>query len=129
WLANGWVDYFAPQLYWKIEPAAQSYPVLLRWWHEQNQMGRHVWPGNYTSRVGNGSNWPASEIVHQIEATRAQDNAGGNIHFSMKALMQNWGGMSDALRKGPYNQPALVPACPWLEKQGPSSPILNVRKG
>jgi len=31
WLANGWVDYFAPQLYWPIDPPDQSFPVLLRW--------------------------------------------------------------------------------------------------
>ena len=29
WLAEGWCDYLAPQLYWAIEPAKQSFPVLL----------------------------------------------------------------------------------------------------
>ena len=40
WLANGWVDYFAPQLYWAIDPPEQSFPVLLKWWAEQNAKGR-----------------------------------------------------------------------------------------
>jgi uncharacterized lipoprotein YddW (UPF0748 family) len=29
WLQQGWVDYLAPQLYWRIDPPAQSYPALL----------------------------------------------------------------------------------------------------
>src|SRR5262249_3700619 len=45
WLMNGWVDYLAPQLYWPIEPPDQSFPVLLKWWTEQNPKGRHVWAG------------------------------------------------------------------------------------
>jgi hypothetical protein len=26
WLKNGWVDYLAPQLYWRISPQKQSFP-------------------------------------------------------------------------------------------------------
>jgi hypothetical protein len=37
----------------------------------------------------------------------------GNIHFSMKALMHNTGGVADALA-GVYGERALVPASPWL---------------
>ncbi len=36
WLVKGWLDYLAPQLYWKIEKTQQSYPVLLNWWIKQN---------------------------------------------------------------------------------------------
>ena len=45
WLANGWLDYFAPQLYWAVEPPEQSFPALLNWWTQQNPKGRHLWPG------------------------------------------------------------------------------------
>ena len=45
WLREGWVDYFVPQLYWRISAPAQSYPELLRWWVEQNEKGRHIWAG------------------------------------------------------------------------------------
>ncbi|KAF5275472.1 hypothetical protein FQR65_LT16646 [Abscondita terminalis] len=44
WLNKGWIDYFAPQLYWPIEPAKQSFTTLLRWWESENTLGRHVWP-------------------------------------------------------------------------------------
>jgi hypothetical protein len=35
WLKNGWVDYLAPQLYWRISPQKQSFPKLLEWWRQQ----------------------------------------------------------------------------------------------
>ena len=46
WLARGWVDYFAPQLYWAIEPPQQSFPVLLKWWAQQNAKARLLVPGH-----------------------------------------------------------------------------------
>jgi uncharacterized lipoprotein YddW (UPF0748 family) len=131
WLQEGWVDYWTPQLYWKIEQAPQSYPVLLKWWAEQNAKGRNLWPGNYTSRVGGGGDntWPAEEIVNQIRATRQQEGATGNVHFSMKAIMQNRGGLADALRSGPYARKALVPGSPWLDDAPPGTPKLSLKKG
>ncbi len=32
WLANGWLDYLSPQLYWPVDSPQQSFPVLLNWW-------------------------------------------------------------------------------------------------
>ena len=45
WLANGWVDYLAPQLYWAIDPPDQSFPVLLRWWARAKRQGPEPLPG------------------------------------------------------------------------------------
>ncbi len=119
WLANGWADYFAPQLYWKTEAQAQSYPVLLKWWTEQNLLKRHLWPGNYTSQVGT---WPAAEIMNQIRLTRRTEGASGNIHFSMKPLMQDRAGLSRSLENSLYSRQALPPATPWLDDRPPPSP-------
>lgn len=126
WFREGWVDYYTPQLYWRIDQKAQSYPVLLKWWTEQNVTGKHLWPGNYAGRVADGSatQWPVEELPNQIAATRAQPGATGNIHFSMKCLMRNQGGIVDALRNGPYAAPALVPASPWLDGRAPGKPRL-----
>lgn len=120
WLRNGWVDYFSPQLYWPIKQEKQSYPRLLAWWAEQNVKGRLLWPGNYTGRVSS-KGWPADEIFAQIEATRAQKGATGNVHFSMKTLMKNPNGVADAIRKA-YAEPALGPATPWSGLPSPGRP-------
>ncbi len=127
WIQAGWVDYLTPQLYWKIESPGQCYPLLMQWWHEQNSQHRHLWPGQFTSRVANQSknSWHASEIVNQIKHTRAHPGATGNVHFSMKALMNEERGVAKALREGVYERPALVPPSPWLGGERPVMPSLR----
>lgn len=121
WLQEGWVDYFTPQLYWAIGPPPQSYPALLNWWNAQNKRGRHLWPGNFTSRLLDPGthHWDAEEVIAQVWVTRAQKGAGGNVHFSIKALARNAGGIADKLLAGPYREPALVPETPWLPPRPP----------
>ncbi len=128
WLNEGWVDYYTPQLYWPIDQAAQSFTTLLDWWIGENRHERHMWPGLYTSRVGDGSasEFPPEEIVNQIEETRAREKATGHVHFSMRAIMQNRRGLADMLREDVYTEPALVPASPWLLHGVPTRPTLHV---
>lgn len=122
WLSKGWVDYLAPQLYWRIEPRKQSFPLLLEWW--RNQGSRPVWPGIATSRINSSDDpgRPASEITRQIDLTRKIGrNWNGHIHWSAKSLVTNRGGISTRLA-GTYTQPAAVPPMPWVSKRAPASP-------
>ncbi len=122
WLKNGWVDYLAPQLYWRISPQKQSFPLLLSWWRGQGS--RPVWPGIATSRIKSSDDpgRPASEITNQIDLTRQiGKNWQGHIHWSAKSLMENRGGISTRLA-GTYTQPALVPPMPWIHKKSPDAP-------
>jgi uncharacterized lipoprotein YddW (UPF0748 family) len=122
WLREGWCDYFAPQLYWAIEPKAQSFPALLDWWNGENSRHRHIWPGLDSLKVG--TNWPPSEIINQIVLTRRYADA-GQIHWSMAALMKN-SALDALLAGGVYRQPALIPASPWLDPNPPAPPVLSV---
>ncbi len=124
WFANGWLDYFAPQLYWEIQAPGQSYPVLLKWWSSQNLKERHLWPGNAVSRLASGR--PATEILNQIQLTRQEAGAGGNILWNFKPLLVNQGNIVAGLKDGVYEQPALVPASPWLSRTQPPQPICSV---
>ena len=126
WLNEGWVDYMSPQLYWPINQPAQSFPVLLDWWQQQNMYDRHLWPGLYTSQVG--ASWNASEISQQIERTRSQNGATGHVHFSMQALMKNSGNVASHLINHAYDQPALVPATPWLAEGYPPQPRASIEQ-
>ena len=135
-----------PQLYWPIAQTAQSYPTLLRWWMSENRKQRHVWPGHNASRAA-GTVWPPNELLDQIRVTR-EANAGGDIHFSMRALMPantvqrdsvlvgvatqppaptSAAALADRLRAELYAEPALVPASPWLSKTRPARPTARVR--
>ena len=70
----------------------------------------------------------AREMTNEIVTTRRQPGAGGDILWHSKPLMTNHAGVADALRRSVYSQPALVPACPWLEGSGPVRPVLTVRE-
>jgi len=126
WLNKGWIDYYTPQLYWAIEQTAQSYPVLLDWWIGENTEQRHIWPGQYTSRVGFERNpWEASEVTEQIRLTRERPGATGTVHFSMQAIEKNANGIADALAET-YAAPALIPASPWLDPATPAAPAVAI---
>jgi uncharacterized lipoprotein YddW (UPF0748 family) len=126
WLAEGWLDYLAPQLYWPIARPAQSFPVLLDYWIARNHAARHLWPGLFTSAIGRERDpWPAAEIVEQVALQRARPGAGGHLHFSMKALLEDRDGVARLLAAGPYAEPALVPATPWLDGEAPATPQLR----
>ena len=124
WVQRGWLDYVSPQLYWKVDAPQQPFSELLRWWVEQNEYGRHVWPGLFTQRVGGP--WSASEILKQVELTRAQPGATGDVHFSMKTLMQDSEGVATKLASQLYIEPALVPASRWLDSLPPVAPYARL---
>jgi len=135
WLNKGWLDYLAPQLYWPIDQAPQAFGVLLDYWAGENRQGRHLWPGLFTSRIGNSDDsgnpsksWLPVEIIQQIELIHTHPQVGGHIHFSMVALMENRKGIADRLRSGPYATAALVPATPWLDASSPPVPAVDVRR-
>ena len=128
WLSKGWLDYLAPQLYWPIDQTPQAFPVLLETWARENTQSRHLWPGLFTSRIDNSSkSWQPEEIARQIALTREHAGAGGHIHFSMIALLQDRRGIATLLKAGPYANAALVPASPWLGSQIPDAPRLSLQ--
>ncbi|MFM1770844.1 MAG: hypothetical protein RJA22_3373 [Verrucomicrobiota bacterium] len=117
WLREGWVDYLAPQLYWKTSAREQSFPVLLQWWSEQNVRGRQLFTG---LAQRNGSD----EILSQIAQTRRQAGAGGQIHWSARALQEESRTTQLRLRQS-YAQPALPPVARWLDATPPARPTLG----
>ncbi|XP_060072366.1 glycosyl hydrolase YngK-like [Ylistrum balloti] len=117
WLENGWVDYFTPQLYWRIDPPAQSYTALLDWWTQQNPQQRHIYTGNYAAAIVVKS-WPITEIERQVIESRDRKSklSLGNIFFSAKYFIRNTDGISDMFKLHIYNSPAIVPEMAWLNK-------------
>lgn len=124
WLREGWLDYLAPQLYWRMDQTAQAFPVLLRYWASANTRSRHLWPGLFTSRVNDTeASWTADEIVNQVGETRSVIGVGGQIHFSAVALVENRKLIGDLLASGRYVSAALVPETPWLRGDRQSKPM------
>lgn len=127
WVAQRWCDYVAPQLYWPVAQQKQSYATLLEWWGKNVPEQMHLLVGNYTTRAARGEKgWSLDELVDQIERTRGVPRAAGNIHFSMKVLRDDIGGVRTRLRASAYELPALPPAWPWLDAEPPKAPQIRV---
>jgi uncharacterized lipoprotein YddW (UPF0748 family) len=115
WLANGWLDYLAPQLYWRIDAPQQSFPALLNWWMANNPKERIIAPGlNVAAHQGSNpgsQEWSAAEIIRQVELTRQRPGS-GQIHWNMGSLLRNRDGVTDKLIRQAYQQSAVVPTLP-----------------
>lgn len=120
WLENGWVDVLAPQLYWRIDPPAQSYTTCIDWWINVNPERFENWrtvsvqtftftshtfysylyAANALYRLPDG--WPNSEIINQVGISRAPARRAkgslGNIHFNAAYIRDNYHGIADSLR-------------------------------
>ncbi|RUR74496.1 family 10 glycosylhydrolase [Chlorogloeopsis fritschii PCC 9212] len=132
WLEQGWIDYIAPQLYWRTDQTQQSYPTLLKWWTEINPKQRHIYAGNNISQL-DGKAWKDEEIEKQIKISRnlVGDLSLGNIFFSTNSLIENRQGISETFQNSLYAKPALVPTMSWQNATPPTPPTalqVNNRK-
>lgn len=120
WLNKGWIDYFSPQLYWTIR-SNYSFPLLLRWWEDENTLHRHLWPGISLGTDTSARN--TDETVNKIMITRGMiPNSPGVVHWHISSVTRS-PNMAKALIAGPYRQEALVPSSPWLDNTPPAMPI------
>lgn len=127
WLNEGWIDYFSPQLYWPIGRIAQSFPVLLGWWEDENIKQRHLWPGMSVGR--DTSVRTVNETINQIMITRGMlPNSPGAVHWSISSLTKN-PNMAKAVIEGPYRKEALVPKSSWLDDKVPAAPEISIASG
>lgn len=124
WLNKGWIDYFTPQLYWKVNVIPQSFPVLLSWWQSENTKGRHLWPGMSISLGGDDKN--VDEVINQIMITRGiVPQSMGAVHWSIAGLVKHQL-LREGLIKGPYQKQAIVPASKWLDDKKPLKPTVSI---
>lgn len=120
WLNEGWLDYFSPQLYWKINRPEQSFPELLGWWESENTKNRHLWPGISVGLGGDEKN--IDETINQIMISRGMlPQSKGVVHWSVGPLIKS-PELSTAILEGPYRRKALVPPSIWLDNESPKSP-------
>lgn len=126
WLQSGWVDYLAPQLYWRIDPPQQSFTALLDWWLAQNTRARHVWPGLATYRVFQTSDpWSVGEIEAQVRAARERRSGGMLFYNTTTTIARNGGEVASALARELFADVALPPAASWLDTRRPAAPAIT----
>jgi uncharacterized lipoprotein YddW (UPF0748 family) len=129
WLREGTVDYFVPQIYWKIDRPNREFPILLKFWESVNVKKRHVWAGLGTYKIPSKTeNFSAQEIINQITLTREIQPTAGNIQFSFKSLRSDFDSIQNALREKSYQSNAIIPPSPWIKTARPLAPKVKITR-
>jgi uncharacterized lipoprotein YddW (UPF0748 family) len=129
WTEKGWLDYLAPQLYWRLETKEQAFDVLLDYWVKQNPQHRHVWPGLFASAINDTpKSWVPEDILKQVDLMRTRPAVTGHIQYSMIALMEDRKGVVTRLASGPYTGAVLTPLTPWIQAAAPAAPTLTKQR-
>lgn len=122
WIKKGWVDYLAPQLYWRIG-GDQCFASLMQWWSAINP-SRPIWPGIASQRIKSKEDptRTAAEIGAQIDYSRklARQSA-GQLFWSWTSIKENRGGLNAQLASR-YVSAAVTPAMPWSGTARPQAP-------
>jgi len=128
WMDQGWVDYLAPQLYWRTDQPKQAYGTLLNWWADHTQGGRYIFAGNNLSALGSNSKWTVQEFRKEVALARAKADRGsqGNLWWNIGPLMENRQNISKVFREEFYPTPALTPALSTAAGTKVSHPNLEV---
>jgi uncharacterized lipoprotein YddW (UPF0748 family) len=126
WIAQNWVDYLTPQIYWSIGFTVANYGVLIPWWNS-NAGARHIYSGMASYRVNNGGTdlaaWAnTSQIPNQIVLNRGQTKVLGSVFYNTTTLNANALGHRDSLRNNYFKRSALIPAMPWKDNIAPDAP-------
>jgi uncharacterized lipoprotein YddW (UPF0748 family) len=128
WMNGKYIDYLAPQLYWKIG-GSQDFTKLLPWWNSVAN-GRQMFPGLAVYRILSGTSaYPsASEIMNQIRFQHANSTVKGVFLYTTNNITGNQGGITDSLKNDLYKYHALVPPMDWKDQIAPNAPR-NIRFG
>lgn len=125
WLQSGWVDYLTPQLYWTIDRPKLGFITYYDWWLSENTLGRHIWPGMHTSKVGDDRF--AGEILREISVLRERGTkmVPGHFHWNFGALEKDLGKIGTLTRERAYGIHAIPPATPWLSNVALPAPLVE----
>lgn len=89
WVKNNWLDYIAPQIYWKIGYSAADYQTIANWWNQVVQgtdVRLYIGMADYRAIEG-GSGWSGpSELVRQLQLNDSLPYVSGEIHFRYKSV-------------------------------------------
>ncbi|MFS0722501.1 family 10 glycosylhydrolase [Paenibacillus sp. 1P07SE] len=125
WVLEGWIDYVAPQVYWNFGFSPAAYEVLVKWWDDliaEHDADVHLYIGHAAYKVDDNENFTDPyEIVNQMRYNLNFEHVHGSIQFTTRDLLAKTH-LQQILREY-QQQPALVPAMPWLGGGAPAAPV------
>ncbi len=111
WMANGWIDYLTPQVYWSMDLPIASHSIIVDWW-SKNSINTNLYIGNGAYKIRNNSDkaWEnKKELPNQLKLARNTKLVKGNVFFSAKSLMKNNPDVVEYIKKKYYKTKALPP--------------------
>ena len=131
WMDEGWVDYLAPQLYWRTDQPKQAYGTLINWWADHTSGGRYIFAGNNLDALGSNSRWNVNEYRKEVALSRAKTEQGsqGNLWWNIGPLMENRQNIKKTFAEEFYPSPALTPPLSSAQGKTVSHPQVQVEGG
>lgn len=121
WVAEGWVDYNIPQIYWEIGHPSADYDTLIRWW-SRYAGNRPLFIGQDVDRTVSKPD-PLNAGRHQqdrkMALQRSLNGIAGSCQWYAKAVVDDKGGYATRLRQEYHRYPTLQPLMPWIDKKRP----------
>ncbi|AZQ64490.1 glycoside hydrolase family 10 protein [Flammeovirga pectinis] len=126
WMANKWLDYVIPQVYWHRELGAAPYEEVVMWWNN-NSFGTNLYIGQALYKLG--EKWmDPNEISAQIDINRKYNNVKGNAFFSAKYLFSNPLNVVESIQEK-YNTFVLPPSSFRMEQDTPNKVRITNAEG
>ncbi len=99
WVEGGYVDYLAPQLYWRFTTSAARYDTLVRWWNTLlDGTGVDLLISHGVYNYADGWENPENELRNQIGFARSELTYRGSILYGWAAMMDNSHGLLDEIK-------------------------------
>ena len=100
WVREGYIDYIAPQLYWRNSDSAAPFNVLCDWWNSMVEgTGVRLLISHGAYRYENDWQDPSGIITEQVEYAREMENYRGSIYYGYYEVRSNLEGLKDELKE------------------------------
>lgn len=90
WLAEGWVDYVAPQLYWPTTQTGRAFGTLASFWSQSNGAETQIFLGHALYQLDSSVAWSFDELESQVAIGRGLraggQRVGGSVFFRVRNL-------------------------------------------
>ena len=122
WANKGYIDYIAPQLYWKIGHPAADYETLIKWWDKSNFKGQlYIGQNIDTFKESDIDNPKTTQFGEKMRLVRVLENVDGNVWWPGWIIQKNPFGFADSLITKYQSNIALIPAYADIDSIAPSA--------
>jgi len=98
WAEGGYVDYLAPQIYWRFTTEVAPYDELVRWWNRALDGTGVELLISHAAYQYDGWTDPQGEISEQVQFARSQLCYRGSILYGYEEVRKNTASLTDELK-------------------------------